>query len=115
MKNHLIRSGIALFLAILLLNFAEAAPSLSYSTYLGGSIADQLWDLAVDAQGNTYIVGYTASTDLPVINALQPNAAGQGDAFIAKFDPEGQPIYITYLGGDFLDFGSRIAADTSLR
>jgi Beta-propeller repeat/Putative binding domain, N-terminal len=114
MKNHTIRSGIVLCLAIFLrLNSVEAAPSLSYSTYLGGIIADQIWDMAVDAQGNTYIVGYTASSDLPVVNALQPNAGGQGDAFVAKFNPEGQPIYITYLGGDFVDYGKKIAADNN--
>ena len=124
MKNHSIRIGITLLFTILLkLNSVEAAqaispqvikaPSLSYSTYLGGSIADQIWDMAVDAQGNTYIVGYTASSDLPVLNALQPNDGGQGDAFVAKFNPEGQPIYITYLGGSFLDYGTKIAADSN--
>jgi hypothetical protein len=114
MKNHWILNGTTLFIAIFLtLNSVEAAPTLNYSTYLGGTIADQIWDIAVDAQGNTYIVGYTASSDLPVVNALQPNAAGQGDAFVAKFDSSGQPVYITYLGGSYLDFGSKIAADNS--
>jgi hypothetical protein len=114
MNNHWIINGISLFTAIFLtINFVEAAPTLTYSTYLGGTIADEIWDLAVDAQGNTYIVGYTASSDLPVLNAFQPNAGGQGDAFVAKFNSSGQPVYITYLGGSYLDFGSKIVADNS--
>jgi beta-propeller repeat-containing protein/BACON domain-containing protein len=102
-----------LFTLFIKSNSAESAPSLVYSTYLGGRIADQVWDMAVDAQGNTYISGYTASDDLPVLNAVQPNYGGQGDAFVAKFDPQGQPIYITYLGGNYLDFGTKIAADAN--
>jgi hypothetical protein len=110
------RIGIAislLFILLLKLDSADSAPSLVYSTYLGGTIADQVWDMAVDAQGNTYISGYTASSDLPVLNAVQPKYGGQGDAFVAKFDPQGEPIYITYLGGNYLDFGTKIAADNN--
>src|SRR5580765_2826216 len=84
-------------------NKTPAALSLIYSTYLGGGIADQIWAMTVDAQGNVYVTGYTASSNLPVFNALQPNYAGQGDGFVAKFKPDGTPVYITYLGGDYLD------------
>ncbi len=67
---------------------APAAPTLIYSTYLGGGLADQIWAMTVDAAGNTYITGYTSSSNLPVVNAIQPNYAGQGDGFVAKFKPD---------------------------
>ena len=89
------------------------APTLMYSTYLGGGITDQIWDMATDASGNTYVIGYTTSSNLPVVNALQPAYGGQGDAFVAKFDPNGVPIYITYLGGNYLDSGQDIAVDSA--
>jgi hypothetical protein len=39
-------------------------PALRYSTYLGGSDMDYANGIAVDASGNSYMTGYTASTDL---------------------------------------------------
>ncbi len=87
-------------------------PTLEYSTYLGGIIADQAWDLAADPAGNVYVTGYTASINFPTVNAIQPVPGGQGDAFIAKFDITGQPIFITYLGGNYVDSGQRIAVDS---
>jgi hypothetical protein len=86
-------------------------PTLAYSTYFGGIIADQPWGMALDAQGNSYVVGYTASSNFPTINARQPVAGGQGDAFIVKFDSNGTPVYSTYLGGNYLDYGNDIAVD----
>jgi hypothetical protein len=86
-------------------------PTIVYSTYLGGDSADQTGGLATDAAGNAYVTGYTASSDFPTVNAFQPSYGGFGDVFVAKFDPSGQPIYITYLGGGYLDWGQKIAAD----
>jgi hypothetical protein len=112
-----VKIAITVFLSLSLTSFLESAPktptttSLIYSTYLGGSIADQVWGNAVDAQGNSYIVGYTASSNLPVVNAFQSNPGGQGDAFVAKFNANGVPIYITYLGGSYVDYGKKIAVD----
>ncbi len=59
---------------------------LLYSTYLGGSggTGDSR-DIAVDAEGSSYITGFTDSDDFPVTeNAFQPEIAGGTDAFIAK-------------------------------
>src|SRR6476659_2860606 len=67
--------------------------------------------MALDAQGNSYITGYTASTNFPTINARQPVAGGQGDAFVEKLNSSGTPIYSTYLGGNYLDYGYGIAVD----
>jgi hypothetical protein len=89
-------------------------PVLSFATYLDGSGTDHINALATDAQGNLYATGSTSSTDFPVGNAEQPNAAGSGDAFIAKLDPTGHSlIYATYLGGSNTDEAESIAVDVN--
>ena len=63
----------------------EARPrrEVIWSTYLGGNDArsssrcfwgDTPQDIAVDPQGNVYVVGWTGSTDFPTVNAVIPQA-----------------------------------------
>ena len=40
-------------------------PVLTYSTYLGGSGGDTAYGVAVDASGDAYVTGVTASTNFP--------------------------------------------------
>jgi predicted extracellular nuclease len=56
----------------------------AYSTYLGGSVDDFGNDVAVDASGDAYIAGHTASTNFPVLAAAQATNAGSQDAFVAR-------------------------------
>ncbi len=88
-------------------------PVLAYSTYLGGG-EDSGSGIAVDASGSAYVTGSTSSTDFPTANALQPALAGNGNAFITKFNASGSAlVYSTYLGGSGGDVGGGIAVDTS--
>ncbi|MCF6159086.1 MAG: hypothetical protein E3K32_11070 [wastewater metagenome] len=64
--------------------------SLQYSTYLGGDEDDNGYGIAVDSSGNTYVTGYTKSTDFPMSNALYGINSGYSDAFIAKITPDDQ-------------------------
>ena len=93
----------------------DAAGSLVYSTYLGGSNEDSGWGfgVAVDEAGNAYVTSNTSSVDFPVTGgAFQSGLAGQTNAFVAKVDPSGGSlIYSTYLGGSDIDAGSGIALD----
>ena len=74
--------------------------ALVYSTYWGGSVGEAGHGIAVDAAGNTYVGGSTSSPDFPIINPIQPVLAGETDAFITKFSPDGQAVlYSTFLGG----------------
>jgi hypothetical protein len=65
----------------------SSGSALAYSTYLGGSGADEGWGIAVDSSGNAYVTGNTASTNFPTMNPLQPANGGTYDAFVAKFVP----------------------------
>jgi hypothetical protein len=82
-----------------------------YSTYLGGSGADDGHGIAVDQFGQAYVTGTTASADFPTRNAFQPTLAGFSNAFVTSLDPAGQLLYSTYLGGSAADYGFGIAVD----
>lgn len=87
-----------------------------YSTYLGGSGADQAYAIATDGAGNAYVSGVTYSTDFPTVAAFQatPGGGGLADAFVAKLDSVGASLlYSTYLGGNSDDFPRGIAATAS--
>ena len=75
-------------------------PVLEFATYLGGSGADVIHDVAVDASGSTYVTGATDSPDFPVSSgALQPFRKGSQDAFVTKISRDGAIVYSTYIGG----------------
>lgn len=66
-----------------------------YSTYLGGNNVDTAHAIAVDANGNTYIVGNTSSLNFPVVNPIQPTfGGGFTDVFVTKLNPTGSALMI---------------------
>jgi uncharacterized repeat protein (TIGR01451 family) len=65
-----------------------AGSALLFSTYFGGAGHDQANRIATDMAGGIYVVGTTASTDLPVMNAARGTFGGNTDGFIAKFGVE---------------------------
>jgi len=88
--------------------------ALIYSTYLGGSGEERGFDIAVDSSGNTYITGYTFSTNFPTASPIQVSNAGGCDAFVAKMNTSGSAlIFSTFLGGTSADIGLDIVVDSS--
>lgn len=95
--------------------------AISFSTMLGGFSSDSANSVAVDPLGNVYIGGATASSGLPVANALQAKYGGSGDAFVAMIGSlrsltpriTGASINgktLTVFGESF-DFGAKILID----
>jgi hypothetical protein len=88
---------------------------LVFSTFLGGSGADTAYGIALDASGNSYIVGDTTSLNFPA-NGYQTSNRGSQDAFVAKLSSSGQQLLFgTYLGGAGADHGGAIALDSTGR
>jgi hypothetical protein len=88
-----------------------------YSTYVGGAGVDDGYGLGVDANGNTYAVGATTSTDFPVSSgAFQPVWGGGTnvyDGFVVEISPTGGLTYGSYLGGGGSDvaYGAAVRSD----
>jgi hypothetical protein len=60
----------------------------SFFSYLGGASFDTLADIAVDAQGNRWIVGDSQSSDFPTTRSgVQPELRGRMDGFVVKIQP----------------------------
>jgi hypothetical protein len=83
---------------------AEMNPTgtaLVYSTYLGGSVQDVGFGIALDSSNNTIVTGYTYSPDFPVTTgAFQTTTTVKGAAWVTKLNVGGtEEIYSTYLGG----------------
>ena len=69
-----------------------AGDALVYSTYLGGSGNEFVGGIGFDSRRNVYVQGWTTSTDLLVVNAVQPQfAGGTYDALLAKISPLDAP------------------------
>jgi hypothetical protein len=91
-----------------------AGSALAYSTYLGGAGDDEGRGIAVDAGGNAYVTGKTASSNFatrggcdPILGSpfpqcfdpLQDRLKGASDAFVSKIRLSGALAWSTYLGG----------------
>ena len=80
----------------------DSAGKIVYSTYLGGTGLDIASGIAVDAAGNVYVAGVTASPNFPVTpGAFQTTPRNQSaHAFVAKLNPSGTAlVYSTLIGG----------------
>lgn len=83
-----------------------------WATYYGGSSGDLGYSIATDIVGNTYITGLTQSSDFPyTAGVFQTVLNGIQDAFVAKLDPLGVPIWSGFYGGNDLEWGEDIALD----
>lgn len=91
---------------------------LLFSTLLGGSNEEMGNGIAVDGNGNIYVVGQTTSLNFPVANAVQsaPTTIDScsSNAFVTKLNPS-IPSYgfSTYLRGTQCDTAFAVATDGS--
>jgi hypothetical protein len=89
-------------------------PVVAFSTYLGGNAVESVGAVEVDAAGNVYVTGWTASTDFPVTGPAQgANGGGEFDIFITKLGPQGDMLFSTYLGGVGRDIGKDVRVDAA--
>ena len=89
-----------------------AGTALLYATFLGGSSHDEGYGIAVDALGQAYVTGSTASRGFPAGPGYDTGYVGNTDAFVVKLNAAGTALlYATFLGGHDYDRGTGIAVD----
>ncbi|MCA9445206.1 MAG: SBBP repeat-containing protein, partial [Candidatus Omnitrophica bacterium] len=83
---------------------------LQWSTFLGGSLEDQAFDVVIDGSSNLYVTGRTESDDfvLPNTTPIRSYIGGE-EAFVAKFGQDHSLVWFTYLGGASNDEGRSLA------
>jgi hypothetical protein len=110
--KHRFTAIFCLFVALIYSSgIAQNCPS--FSTYLGGTQSDEIKSVVVDQNKNTYVLGNTYSTDLPVTPGLiNDSNSGNYDVFVAKFDSCGNLLWSTYMGGPNFDSGEKMALTT---
>lgn len=107
-------------------------PTMTYSTFFGGTDRDRANAVAVDSSGCVYIAGSTYSNPcdnncdgndegdelFPIKGAYDGGLSGCSDVFVAKLDPSqstpaNQLVYSTYIGGGDVDTAFGIAVNSS--
>ncbi len=72
----------------------------------GSSLTEVGYDVAVDAGGNVVVTGYTEGV-------LGSSNAGFSDAYVAAFEPDGDPRWLWQFGTSTLDAGQAVATDAA--
>ncbi len=105
-----------------LTKFNSTGTGLIYSTFIGGTNRDQVYDVRIDSAGHAYICGATNSPDFPVTQGAAQTVfrGGElqndyfGDAFVVKLKPDGSgPVWSTLLGGTGRDVAHSLTLDAN--
>ena len=90
--------------------------ALDYCGYIGGSVFDRAWAIAVDGSGCAYVTGNTLSDNNTFPVTVGPDLTYNGDleAYVAKVNAAGTGLsYCGYIGGAGYDWSYGIALDSS--
>jgi Beta-propeller repeat len=110
MRGRLFAAAVAVG-AVASIGSSAGAATVVSSAVLGGSALDSANAVAVDAAGNIYVAGETASANFPTVGSPR-GFAGVSDAFVVKLDPTGTVLfYSTLIGGSEADSATAIGVD----
>ncbi|MCY7409226.1 MAG: SBBP repeat-containing protein, partial [Chitinophagales bacterium] len=86
---------------------------LIWSTYFGGDDKDYCYGLEIDHNKNIIAVGNSISKGLATTGAFKDSITGKAaDILIAKFSPDGQLLWSTYMGGDSSENARNVVCDS---
>lgn len=77
-----------------------------WSKQFGTSSKDHAKGVATDNSGNVYVVGFT-------YGSLYGSTSGSSDAFVAKYDSNGNQLWTKQFGTSAMDFAEYVTVDTA--
>lgn len=83
----------------------DPAGTARWTHQFGTGSADEGWGVAVDAAGNTYVIGTTEARSL-----IQTTPA-KTDCFARKYDPAGKELWVNQFGTEDTDLAFSVAVD----
>jgi hypothetical protein len=87
-------------------------PVIAFSTYIGGEDNEDANDVAIDGDGNAYIVGTTKSISYPISSPASPRARASLDVYVTKMHVESATlVYTLFIGTGDDDRGHAVAVD----
>jgi hypothetical protein len=93
--------------------FLPDGSAVDFSTYLGGDGNDVFHTLTLDNADNIHFIGWSSSTDFPLIQPLQAMPGGGNDLIVGTIVADLTALgFSTYLGGGLSDHGRAIAVDS---
>lgn len=85
-----------------------------WTKFVVGDSHDYATDLALDPQGNVWVVGWTDSGDFPITPDAYRTSGTHREVFLMELSPaDGSILYSTFLGGDHTDEGRGIAINAA--
>lgn len=91
----------------------DAAGAIAWARRAGGTGHDLARDVAMDGQGNAYVVGWFSGT--ASFGSTNLVSRGGTDVFLAKYDPQGDLVWATSAGGTLDDYGYGVAVNSEGR
>ncbi len=89
----------------------DTSGSLVYATYFGGSGDEISEAIVAETVDGVWIAGYTSSTNMPVVAALDSTSNGEIDAFVARVSGDGLLTTSSYFGGSEDEHITGLASD----
>ena len=99
---------------IILLSIQAQAQEWEWVKRIDGIGNDYISDMHVDSLGNIYVTGrdkFSGVIFYDDVNSITPQAFGHRDAFIAKYDKDGNLIWANQGGGTEPDWGWGVVSD----
>lgn len=90
----------------------DASGNRLWGTYYGGAAAENANCVVTDVSGSVYLAGSTSTAVNIASGGFQNTCGGNSDAFLVKFDGNGNRLWATYYGGALNDFGYSLATDS---
>ena len=101
-----------IFIAALSLCPAQTYAQIRWARSVASTDADRGYGVASDGAGGAFVSGYfSGSADFDGDGAADLTSAGDYDAFLARYDADGNLLYARRIGAANVDIGSELATD----